>query len=65
MHGGMLSLLVVSLSDPVDYSQPGSSVLGIFQVRILEGVAISYFRATSQPRDQTCISCISRWVLYH
>ena len=64
-HVGMLSRLVMSLSDPVDYSQPGSSVLGIFQARILEGVAISYSRATSQPRNQTCISCIGRWVLYH
>ena len=63
MHVGMLSSLVVSLCDPVDYSQPGSSVLGIFQARILEGVAISYSRTTSQPRDETCISY--RWVLYH
>ena len=27
--------------------------------RILEGVAISYFRGSSQPRDWNCISCIS------
>ena len=27
--------------------------------RILEGVAISYFRGSSQPRDWSCISCIS------
>ena len=35
--------------------------------RILEWVVISYSRWSSQPRDQTCISCvpcIGRWVLY-
>ena len=31
----------------------------IFQVRILQQVAISYSRRSSQPRDQTCVSCIS------
>ena len=44
--------------DPVDYSPPGSSVHGIFQARILEGLAISFSRESSQPRDQTCISCV-------
>ena len=46
--------------DPIDCSPPGSSDLGILQVRILEWVAIPFFRGSSrpQPRDQTCISCI-------
>ena len=35
----------------MDCSPPGSSVHGIFQARILEWVAISYSRASSQPRD--------------
>ena len=55
-----------TFSDPMDYSLPGSSVHGIFQTRILEWVAISYFRGSSPPRDWTLISCISsigRWVL--
>ena len=46
---------------------PGSSVHGIFQARILQWVAISYSRRSSQPRDQTCISCtsyIGRQILY-
>ena len=46
---------------------PGSSVCGIFQARILEQVAISFSRRSSQPRDWTCASCdscIGRWVLY-
>ena len=30
-----------TLCDPIDGSPPGSSVPGIFQARILEGVAIS------------------------
>ena len=37
----------------------------IFQTRILEWVAISYSRKSSWPKDWTCISCISRQVLYH
>ena len=52
----------------MDCSLPGSFVHVIFQARILEWVAISYSSESSQPRYQTCISCISwtgRWVLYH
>ena len=39
--------------------QPVSSLQGIFQTRILEWVAISYSRGSSQPRDQTHVFCIS------
>ena len=50
----------------MDCSLPGSSVHGIFQARVLESVAISFSRGSSQPRDRTCISCIGRFgVLYH
>ena len=35
----------------VDCSPPGSSVHGILQARILEWVAISFFRESSRPRD--------------
>ena len=45
-----------TLCDPMDCSLPGSSVHGIFQARVLEWVAISFSRASSQPRDQTRIS---------
>ena len=37
------------------------------QARILEWVAIFYFKGSSQPRDQTqvsCVSCIGRQILY-
>ena len=44
---------------PVDYSPPGSSVHGVLQERILEWVAISFSRGSSQPRDQTHVSCVS------
>ena len=42
----------------MDRSLPGSSVHGIFQARILEWVAISFSRRSSQPRDWTWVSCI-------
>ena len=51
--------------DPVDCSPSGSSVYGISQARILEWVAISFSRGSSQFRDWTCISCIGRQILYH
>ena len=41
--------------DPTDCSLPGSSVHGISQARILEWVAISFFRRSSRLRDQTCL----------
>ena len=43
----------------MDRSPPGSSVHGILQARILVCVAISFSRASSQPRDGTCISSIA------
>ena len=39
-------------------SLPVSSVHGILQARLLERVAISFSRGTSQPRDWNCVSCI-------
>ena len=45
--------------DPTDHSPPGSSVHGILQARIAEQVAMSSSRGSSQPRDRTCVSCIS------
>ena len=47
------------LCDPTDCSPPGSSVHGIPQARILEWVAISFSRRSSQPRGQTQVSCIT------
>ena len=57
-----------TLCDPMDCSLPGSSVHGIFQVRILERSAIPSSKGTSQPRGQTLLSCVfsvGKWILYH
>ena len=48
-----------TLCDPTDWSPPGSSVHGIFQARLLEWVAISSYRGSSQTRDQTRVSLAS------
>ena len=39
------------------WSLPGSSIHGIFQARVLEWVAISFFRRSSRPRNWTLVSC--------
>ena len=49
----------LTLCNPMDCSPPGSSVHGILQARILELVAISLSRGSSQPKDQTQVSCIA------
>ena len=48
----------LTLCNSMDCSLPGSSVHGILQARILEWVVISYSRGSSQPKDQTQVSCI-------
>ena len=48
-----------TLCDPMDHSLPGSSVHGIFQANVLEWVAISFFRGSSQPRDWAWVSHIA------
>ena len=40
-----------TLWDPMDCSLPGFSVHGILQARILEWVAVSFSRGSSQPKD--------------
>ena len=42
----------------MDCSLPGSSVHGIFQAIVLEWIAISFSRGSSQPRDGTRVSHI-------
>ena len=58
--------LCPTLCDPVDCSLPRSSIDGIFQVRVLEWVAISLSRGSSSPRDRTQVShfvgrCFTIW----
>ena len=55
----LVAQLCPALCDPMDCSLPDSSVHGIFQTRILEWVAISFSRGSSQPRDWTWVSCIA------
>ena len=57
--------LCLTICDPMDCSPPSSSVHGVFQARILEWVATSSSRGSSQTRDWTRISCTGRWILYH
>ena len=52
----------------MDCSLPGSSVHGISQVRILKWVSTSFSWESFQPKDQSCIFCVSyigRKILYH
>ena len=50
----LVTHLCPTLWDLMDCS-PGSSVHGISQARILEGVAISFSRGSSRPRDRTWV----------
>ena len=56
--GGFVAKLCLTL-ETMDCSLPGSSVHKILQVRILEWVAISFFRNSSWPRNQSWVSCIA------
>ena len=40
--------------DPMDCNPPGSTVHGI-----------SFSRGSSWSKDQTCVSCTGRWIIYH
>ena len=57
-HVVLVAQSCLTLCDPMNSSPPGSSVHGILQERILEWVAIPFSRGSSQPRDQTWVSCI-------
>ena len=53
---------------PMDCSLSGSSVHGIFQARVLEWIAISFFRGSSWPRNRTQVSrfagrCFTVWAI--
>ena len=71
LGNGRIVVIVYALScirffcHPMDYSWPGSFVHGVSQARMLEWVAISFSRRSSQPRNQTRVSDIGRWILYY
>ena len=66
VHAKSLHLLLNTTS-PMGCSQPGSSLHGIVQARILECIAMPSSRGSSRPRDPTYVSyfCIVRRVLCH
>ena len=55
----LFAQLCQTLCEPTNCSLPGSPIHGILQARILEWVAISSLRRSSQPRDRTQVSCIT------
>ena len=57
--------LCLTLCNPMDCSLRASSILGIFQARVLGWVAISFSRGSSRPRNQTWVSCIANRCFYH
>ena len=62
LHGKSLQSCP-TLCEPMDCSPPGSSAHGILQERILEWVAMTSSRGSSQAKDQTSgfyVSCIGR-----
>ena len=56
-HSGWWAKLYPTLCEPMDCSLPGSSVCGMLQARIVEGVAISFFEGSFRLRDRTRASC--------
>ena len=53
------SIVSDSFVTPKNFGLPGSSVHGILRAKILEWVAISFSRGSSQPRGLTQVSCIT------
>ena len=48
MSESEVAQLCLTLCDPVDYSPPGCSIHGIFQARVVEWVAIAFYREKSR-----------------
>ena len=57
--------LCLTLCDPMDYGQPGSSVHGILQARALEQAAIFYSGDLPYPRIEPRSPPHCRQILYH
>ena len=53
------AVATVAIPFQMNCGPPGSSVGGILQARILQGIAISFSRGPSWPRDQTLVFCIA------
>ena len=59
VHFGSVAQSCPTLCNCTDCSLPGSIVHGISQARIVEGIAISFSRGSSPPRNPTRVSCIA------
>ena len=59
-----ITQLCPTLCNLMECSPPGFSVHGIFQARILEWVAISFYKGSSWPRVWIWVSCIRNRILY-
>ena len=55
--------LCPTLCDP--WTVACQAPLSFSQARILEWVDISSSKGSSWPRNETCLSCIGMWVIYH
>ena len=56
--GGEVAQSCPTLCDPMDYIPPGSSIHGILWAEVLEWVAISFSRGSSQFKDLTRVSVL-------
>ena len=63
VHACFITQSCPTVCDLLDCIPPGSFAHGICQVGILEWVAMSFSRGSSQPRDQTSVSYIGRQIL--
>ena len=50
------------LGNPMNCSPPGSTIYGIFQARILEWFALSFYKGSTQPKDP---NCVYYWTPHH
>ena len=55
----LVAQLCLILCDPWTVAHQALLSMGILQARILEWVAMPSFRGSSQPRDQSHVSCIT------
>ena len=47
----------LTLSDPMDFNLPGSSVRGIFQARVLEWSAIAFSERKLSTKEMMLLNC--------
>ena len=59
----LVTQLYLTFFNSINCSLPGYSIHGILQARILEWVAISFSRGSSQPRDWPWVFCIAEFAI--